>query len=81
MIVEAGGEAGQEVEFGGGLAEEEGSAVGGGGGAAEISDHGPTVVRSKRELGLGTPKLCTGGKAFPPRASEPAHGRSVTDIC
>ncbi len=28
----------------------------GGGGAAEISDHGPTVVRSKRELGLGT--LC-----------------------
>ena len=27
------------------------------------------------------PKLCTGGKAFPPRASEAAHGRSVTDIC
>lgn len=56
VIVEAGGEAGQEVEFGSGLAEEEGSAVGGGGGAAEISDYGPTVVRGKRELGLGT--LC-----------------------
>jgi hypothetical protein len=56
VIAEAGGEAGQEVEFGGGLAQEQGSAVGGGGRAAEVGNHRPAVVRRKRELGLGT--LC-----------------------
>ena len=38
-------------------------------------------VTNDRLIVLVEPKLCTGGKAFPPRASEAAHGRSVTDIC
>ena len=54
VIGDASGEAGQGVEFGGGLAREQGSAVGGGGRATEIGNDGPAVGRGKRELGLGS---------------------------
>ena len=45
VIAETGGEAGQEVELGSGLAQEQGTAVGGGGRAAEVGNHKSAMVR------------------------------------
>ena len=74
VIAETGGEAGQEVELGSGLAQEQGTAVGGGGRAAEVGNHKSAMVCFVlRDADLYTFRFASSqGAADSPAASMPA---------